>query len=203
MCKVTRVWNGDIKPAEMIPSDKVTEWYDAAIGGLESEVAAWLSLVYTAANEKKLTVGGTVLITVVNSSDFGAVSDVLLNKIQTELDPVQNAGEGLGLAPIGHLVTVQSAKPISVQIKTTLTFDDGYTWSNVKIAAEEAVSTYLMEIRKEWADNTSTIVRVSQIETRILGVKGVLDIADTQINGDAGNLIMSAYEIPVLGGVSV
>ena len=200
--KVTRVWNGDIRPADMIPSTKVTSWYNSVISGLDAEVATWLSAVYMASFEKKLTVGGTVLITVVNSLDFGEASTVLLNKIQEELDPVENAGEGYGLAPIGHVVSVKSAEPVQSYITTTVTFDEGYNWSNTKTEIEEAVGAYLLELRKAWADNTSTIVRVSQIETRILSVKGVLDVANTKINGSTSNLTLTKYQIPVLGGVS-
>jgi uncharacterized phage protein gp47/JayE len=186
----------------MIPSTKVTSWYNSVISGLDAEVATWLSAVYMASFEKKLTVGGTVLITVVNSLDFGEASTVLLNKIQEELDPVENAGEGYGLAPIGHVVSVKSAEPVQSYITTTVTFDEGYNWSNTKTEIEEAVGAYLLELRKAWADNTSTIVRVSQIETRILSVKGVLDVANTKINGSTSNLTLTKYQIPVLGGVS-
>lgn len=200
--KVTRVWNGDIRPAEMIPSTKVTTWFNSVVGGLDAEVAAWLSAVYMASYEKKLTVGGTVLITVVNSLDFGKATDVLLNKIQTELDPVENAGEGVGLAPIGHVVSVKSADPVQVYIKTTVVFNEGYSWSNTKTLIQEAVDSYLLELRKEWADSSNIVVRVSQVETRILGVKGVLDVTNTKINDSENNLALTKYQIPVLGGVS-
>lgn len=200
--KVTRVWNGDIRPAEMIPSTKVTTWFNSVVGGLDAEVAAWLSAVYMASYEKKLTVGGTVLITVVNSLDFGKATDVLLNKIQTELDPVENAGEGVGLAPIGHVVSVKSADPVQVYIKTTVAFNEGYSWSNTKTLIQEAVDSYLLELRKEWADSSNIVVRVSQVETRILGVKGVLDVTNTKINDSENNLALTKYQIPVLGGVS-
>lgn len=200
--KVTQVWNGDIRPAEMIPGDKVTSWYDSVVSELDAEVATWLSTVYLAAIEKKLTVGGTVLVTVVNSLDFGEVSSVLLNKIQTELDPEQNAGEGYGLAPIGHVVNVKSAEPVQMEIKTTITFGEGYGWSNMNLQIQEAVESYLLELRKEWADSVNLVVRISQVETRILGVKGVIDVGDTTINGLEGNLTLTEYQIPVLGGVS-
>lgn len=200
--KVTRVWNGDIRPADMIPSEKVTSWYKSTIDGLDLEVAKWLSSVYIAAYEKKLTVGGTILITVVNSLDFGKASDTLIKQIQETLDPVENAGEGYGLAPIGHVVNVKSAEPVQLYITTTLTFDESYNWLNTKTAIEEAVEAYLLELRKAWADNTSTVVRISQIETRILSVKGVLDVANTKINGSTSNLTLTKYQIPVLGGVS-
>lgn len=100
------------------------------------------------------------------------------------------------------MVNVKSAEPVQSYITTTVTFDEGYNWSNTKTEIEEAVGAYLLELRKAWADNTSTIVRVSQIETRILSVKGVLDVANTKINGSTSNLTLTKYQIPVLGGVS-
>lgn len=200
--KITRVWNGDILPADMIPSANVTAWYNSVIGGLEADVATWLSTVYMASFEKKLTVGGTVLLTIVNSLDYGAATNVLLDSVQTIIDPVQNAGEGYGLAPIGHVVNVKSAEAVNLYITATITFDEGYSWSNTKTAIQEAVDAYLLELRRSWADSNYTVVRISQIETRILTVKGIIDIANTKINGSTNNLTLTKYQIPVMGGVS-
>lgn len=200
--KVTRNWNSDIRPAELIPAEKVTTWYKSVISTLDADVALWLSKVYMAAVEKKLTVGGTVLITIVDSDDYGEATSTLVNAVQEELDPELYAGEGSGLAPIGHVVTVKSAAPVTVQVKITLTFDEGYNWSNLGNSITTAVDSYLLELRKGWADSSYTVVRISQIESRILAIKGVTDIADTKINGSANNLTLGADEIPVIGGVS-
>ena len=100
------------------------------------------------------------------------------------------------------MVSVKSAETVKINIKTTVIFDDGYNWSNTKTMIEEAVDAYLLELRKTWADSTNIIVRVSQIETRILSVKGVLDVGDTKINDGISNVMLSKYQIPVLGGVS-
>ena len=200
--KVTRVWNGDIRPAEMIPGIKVQTWYNSIKDTLDTEVKAWLETVYEAAKEKKLTIGGTVLVTVVNSLDYGEASSVLLESIQTELDPVQNAGEGYGLAPIGHVVSVKSAETVAVYVTTTVTFEEGSNWTNTKTAIEEVIKAYLLELRQEWAESSYLIVRVSQLETRILGVKGVIDITNTKINGSAENLSLGEYQVPTFGGVS-
>ena len=43
------------------------------------------------------------------------------------------------------------------------------------------------------------VVRVSQIETRILSVNGVIDISDTLLNEKNANLILSDNEIPKRG----
>lgn len=200
--KVTRVWNGDIRPADMIPSAAVTSWYNSVIDTLDEEVAVWLSAVYMAALGKKLTVGGTVLITIIDSDDYGEASSTLIDTVQETLDPLLTAGEGYGLAPIGHVVNVESADAVGIYVTTTVTFDEGYSWSNLKTSIQEAVDAYLLELRQAWADSTTTIVRISQIESRILAVDGVADIANTKLNGSASNLTLGTYEIPVIGGVS-
>ena len=199
--KVTRVWNTDISPAEMIPKESVERWYDSTKETLSGEVRDWLNSVFRAAKEKKLTTGGTVLLTIINS-EFGAASETLVQKVQTAMDPEVNAGEGYGLAPMGHVVKVESAKERKVTVKASLIFEPGYGWNNLQGLLEEAVSDYLLELRKEWADASYLVVRISQIDTRLLNVQGVLDVQNTSINGVMSNLSLEKYEIQVLGGVS-
>lgn len=198
--KVTRVWNGDINPASMIPTDAVTTWYNGL--SVTGEVKAWIDAVYAAALAKKLTVGGTVLITIIDSDDYGVASSTLVQTVQNAIDPESDAGEGEGLAPIGHVVTVQSASGVTINVTTDITFEQGYSWSNLGTAITKAVSDYLLELRTYWANGSNTVVRIAQIESRILAITGVADIADTEINGEASNLTLGEYEIPVMGGVS-
>ena len=203
--KLERVWNSDIKPADMIPNENVQAWYDEQTS-LPEDVASWLNLVFTAAKEKKLVTGGTVLITITNSDDYGEASTAtggLVDTVQTALDPEENAGEGYGLAPIGHVVTVQSAKGVTVTIKTNISFNTGYSWSTMKEKVEEAVSNYLLTLRKAWGSNDYTVVRIAQLESAILALDGVVDIDGTKINGNASNLQLTKYQIPIFGGVSV
>ena len=198
--KVTRIWNKDISPADMLPSENVQNWYEGIKDTVSGEVKNWLDSMYHAAKEKKLTTGGTVLLTIINS-EFGVASDALAQTVQETIDPEQNAGEGYGVAPIGHVVTVRSAEAVQISVQTTLTFDEGYGWGNLQNAIETAVSNYLLELRKEWAESSNLIIRLSQIDTRLLGVQGVVDVQDTLINGLKSNITLGEYEIPVLGGV--
>ncbi len=199
--KVTRVWNTDISPADMIPKESVETWYNGIKGTLEGDVKFWLDSVFYAGKQKKLTTGGTVLLTIINS-EFGPASDALVQAVQTAIDPEDNAGEGYGFAPIGHVVKVESAAAKAIHIKANLTFEPGYGWDNLQSSIEESVSAYLLELRKSWADSTYLIVRVSQIDNRILGIPGIIDVQNTSVNGSENNLSLGKYEIPVLGGVS-
>lgn len=199
--KVTRVWNSDLNPNEMIPSESVKSWYESIKGTLSGEPAEWLDTVFNAAANKKLTTGGTVLLTILNS-DFGVASDTLIKTVQQTIDPDEYAGEGYGVAPIGHIVKVKSAEKIEVTVKTNITFDAGYGWSNLQSPIDEAISNYLLELRKSWADNPYLVVRISQIETRLLNIKGIVDIANTKLNGASENLTLGKYEVPMYKGAS-
>ena len=199
--KVTRNWNGNIRPSDIVPTAKVKTWYEGILGTMDQEVALWLSNVYMAAAEKKLTTGGTVLLTILNS-DYGIASNTLIQTVQNTIDPAENAGEGYGLAPIGHVVSVKSAKEVSIDITTNIIFDSGYDWSDLQGYLDNAMEGYLLELRKSWADSVNLIIRISQIEKRILTIDGVLDVENTQINHSSDNLTLGEYEIPVFGGVS-
>ena len=196
--KVTRAWNSDIAPASLIPSVAVTAWYEAAAPELPEEVKGWLDNVYNAAAQKKLTVGGAVLLTIIDS-EYGAAGDTLIKAVQEAIDPPGYEGEGYGLAPIGHVVTVRSAETVNVDIRTNISFAEGYSRFNMQESIEAAIGEYLAELRRSWDKENSIFVRISQIETRLLALDGIIDIQDTEINGRAENLVLGMYEIPILG----
>ena len=147
---------------------------------------------------------GTVKLTILDAA-FNRASTTLIATVQNEIDPYQD-GKGLGVAPIGHIVTVDTADEMTVNVSTVIEFDVGYAWGNLQTAIEENISAYLLELRQGWGKteniNNPTIVRVSQIETRLLTIPGIIDVSGTKINGTAGNLTVTGNAIPVLGAVT-
>jgi uncharacterized phage protein gp47/JayE len=200
--KVHPVWNESIAPSSLIPDDDVTAWYEASVGALSAPVAAWLTAVYTAAKDKLLTVGGTVKL-VIMASNNAAPSSALLEEVQTAVDPVQNAGEGLGLAPIGHVVNVTGVEEEPVNITLNLTYASGWSWEAVRSYVEAVIDSYFDELASAWSGSDYLTVRISQIESRILSECSamVTDIGGTQINGKEANLVLGADSIPVRGAI--
>lgn len=144
--------------------------------------------------------GGTVKLTILNS-DYNRASQTLIDDVQTIIDPSRLA-DGLGVAPIGHVVTVDTATNVTVNIALDVTFDDGYSFQMLETTITNVIEEYLYELRKNWAAEPYSIVRTAQLDTRILQIEGIIDIANTRINGRNKNLELGPYEIPIIGGVT-
>jgi len=139
--------------------------------------------------------GGTVLVTIIGS-DWVAPSQPFVDYINNALDPLP--GQGEGVAPIGHVVTVLGVVPVVITIAVSVTYQTGYSWDDVADAATDVIDAYFEQLAKTWADMSPLVVRISQIESRLLDVPGVVDIQNATINGSGFNLVLSD-EIPVLG----
>ncbi|MNW45602.1 Baseplate J-like protein [compost metagenome] len=146
--------------------------------------------------------GGTVKCTLI-ASDFSTPSPTLITEVQTAIDPLVNSGLGIGLAPIGHEVTITGAQAVTINVSATLTLDTGVTLGQVQGDVEDAIRVYLLSLRQGWANESTLIVRTAQIESKILTVSGVLDVANTQLNGSAANVTLTNEQIPTLGTVTL
>ena len=145
--------------------------------------------------------GGTVLLTILDS-EFYPASSTLIQNVQTAIDPRGDAS-GVGIAPIGHVVTVRTADTVAVNVSSQYIFSDGFSFTTAKPKIEQIIKNYLLEVRSDWAKNDYSVVRTLQVEARLLnGVDGLLDVVKTKLNGKQENLMLGTYEIPVLGVVS-
>lgn len=150
--------------------------------------------------------GGTVKLTIIDS-DYNLASSSLIEKVQELIDPTKD-GRGLGIAPIGHIVTVDTGTNVAVNITTSITFEKNYNWELLKDEIEKDLKEYVEQLRLEWAPkykpvSNNIVVRTARIEARILAIKGVLDISDTKINNSRNNLYLTDFQLPLWGGITV
>ncbi len=202
--KIYRVWNSDISPSEFIPSNAVINWMSNGMDGItNTAVKQWISALYAAAKEHKLTVGGCVRL-VIAANGNTVPTQALIDKVQNALDPIQYTGEGMGLAPIGHVVKVEGVSSEIININTELTLLSEFTVDDVKPHIENVVDGYFNELAERWSQNESIIVRISQLESRILQECSsmIVDIANTKLNGENLNITLGADSIPVRGQIN-
>lgn len=172
--------------------------YEAKIKGINGVGGVKCYRATNAAGEK---VGGHVKCVVI-TSDYSRPSDMLINNIQTVIDPEVNHAEGLGLAPIGHEVTITAVRTVLVDVAITIYYESGYRYEMIKSHIEKAVEEYLLELRRSWErSREGLVVRRSHVESAILEVQGVLDVMDTHLNGAETNIHLGADEIPIRGEI--
>lgn len=144
--------------------------------------------------------GGTVKL-VILTSEHKAPTETLVNAVQEAIDPVNGQGKGIGLAPIGHVVTVVGAGETPINITCTFEYVDTYNWESVKENVQKALDDYFVSLCKNWETDT-VIVRINQINTVLMNVQGILDVTGTTINGSTGNLAIDTACIPVRGTIN-
>ena len=131
--------------------------------------------------------GGTVKIVLVDS-EWSVPSSELVEEVQEAIDPVGTQGTGV--------------TGTTIDVSFTLTFSGSASWTTTQEAVKAAIQSYFDDLTRTWADSENLIVRVSQIETKVLNVDGIIDITGTTINQGTANISLDADEIPVLGAVT-
>lgn len=151
--------------------------------------------------------GGTVKLIITDSKN-NFPTEELIKKVQEQIDPVPFKQKGLGIAPIGHLVTVVGAKKkeISLNLKLMLSRPKAEVEADIRKTIED----YLEAQRKNWAeivrDNNKIYVendiRLTKLMSLVLAIPGVVDYEDISFKDSLEKiLILKDEEIPYLGQI--
>lgn len=158
--------------------------------------------------------GGTVNCSIVGP-DYNAVSTEFISQVQQTIDP-DPQGSGIGLAPIGHQVTITTPQTIDINVEAKVVIDHRYTLSQLEDSIKAAIGDYLLQLRTLWGVSDelgrySLSVYVSRINNAILTVPGVANVSNIKINGSTDDLSLTlksdmsnlkyGIELPVLGTV--
>lgn len=158
--------------------------------------------------------GGTVKLSIIDT-DYNSCSSEFCQTILEKFDPENSGGEtglGLGIAPIGHKVTVSTPLPRTINVSGKITLLPGYKLETLLPQIKLALEEYLLSLRQAWENsddenNYSVTVYLGRINFAILNVKGVSSAYELQLNGTDTDIRLtetsSLQEIPVLGTVSL
>lgn len=135
--------------------------------------------------------GGTVLILFLNP-DYTPPSHTFVEEVQDLIDPIQSHGEGLGLAPIGHSVTVQAPPIYSLTISMDLEFasDLPVSIDDIMEKVRTRIVDYIKALGKDWEYASSITVYVVKIMALILDIDGVADVHNFLLNGGTSNIVI-------------
>lgn len=135
------------------------------------------------------------------NSQYQIPTNELVADVQEKIDPIGQQGEGEGEAAIFHIVDIYPCTKETVKIEAEITIDTGYTWEDMKAAAQEKIDAYFLELAKGWDKEQYITVRILRVNAAIAGVEGVIDVQNTALNGAKENLLLDPNTIPVRGDI--
>jgi uncharacterized phage protein gp47/JayE len=158
--------------------------------------------------------GGTVKLSIIDT-DYNSCSSEFCQTILEKFDPENSGGEtglGLGIAPIGHKVSVSTPLPRTINVSGKITLLPGYKLETLMPDIKATLENYLLSLREAWENsddenNYSVTVYLGRINFAILNVKGVSSAYELKLNETDTDIKLtetsSLQEIPVLGTVSL
>lgn len=156
--------------------------------------------------------GGTVKAVILNNQ-FLSPSQTLIDEVKLAVDPSDSTGNGYGIAPIGHTVTIAAPTLRTINVAVTIETTSTITIEDVRQKIEQAIADYFSSVRQTWgnigSDNrtyTVTLYR-SQIIVSLLKIDGVTNAANVTFDGADTDLTLitnaTTEELPMLGTVTV
>ncbi len=132
---------------------------------------------------------GSVLLSVVNDN-FEPIIQLLIDELKEALDPTDNEGMGVGIAPIGHTVTVTTPIKQYVDISLHVDVENQVTVEDIASDIEAKIEEYFVSERKRFAQDTNLAIYRARIIDKVLEVPEVLNVTDVLLDDEDADVVM-------------
>ncbi|WP_413627678.1 baseplate J/gp47 family protein [Fructilactobacillus vespulae] len=156
--------------------------------------------------------GGTVKLVIVDNN-FNIPSIKLVKDTQEVIDPTDNQGNGYGIAPIGHKVTVDGPTARTLDFSLSIDLDDGLSSSDLNPQITKAINDFIDSLKRtKWNElrnerSYQMIIYRSQLISALLKIEGILNVSKIKINNQEKDIKLTfdnkLQELPVVGSVVV
>ena len=158
--------------------------------------------------------GGTVKVSIIDS-ELLPVTEDFISYVQKLIDPdsmPDGTGTGLGIAPIGHQVTVVTATEVSINVDANVRISPQYDIGQLRPLILQNINAYLTTQRAKWGEGSDlnlyyVEVYLAYLISAIVSVPGVINVTELKINGVAADLILEessdVQELPIMGQVNL
>lgn len=121
---------------------------------------------------------------IILGADGKGPSAALIKSVKENLDPAAKSGQGEGIAPIGHFVTVMGASVDNKYINIYADFESNADHNYINNITQNILEEYFDELNREWENTENGIeLHSAQIIVKLLGVKGIKNIRSVDIDG--------------------
>lgn len=138
--------------------------------------------------------GGTVGV-IITDSEGNPASAELRNEVKEILDPEEYTGQGEGLAPIGHKVTVSTVAVSNVEVYFyNVELEAGVSTADIQTEIDQILKSYAAEINANWEERATIKVYATQVLARCLDIAGIINIESADLDGDS-YIVLSESEM--------
>ena len=125
---------------------------------------------------------GSVLLSIVDPL-YNPITDEFANNIKEQIDPESETGQGIGIAPIGHYVTittpVKKMVKINLNIETEIDSELGEIYEQI----QTIINNYFLDVRKSFGQNKRlAIYRAKIIELILKEIPEILNVTNVLLN---------------------
>ena len=151
---------------------------------------------------------GSVLLSIVDPI-FNPITDEFAKNLKEQIDPDEDTGQGVGIAPIGHYVTITTPAKKYVNISMSVELMNTATLETIKEDIERKISEYFETVRKSFGQNVNLTIYRARIIEKVLELKEVLNVKDVALNGNFTDVtfidegLIGYQYLPYMGEVTI
>lgn len=151
---------------------------------------------------------GSVLLSIVDPI-FNPITDEFAKNLKEQIDPDEDTGQGVGIAPIGHYVTITTPVKKYVNVSMSVELMNTVTLETIKEDIERKISEYFETVRKSFGQNVNLTIYRARIIEKVLELKEVLNVKDVALNGNFTDVtfidegLIGYQYLPYMGEVTI
>lgn len=151
---------------------------------------------------------GSVLLSIVDPI-FNPITDEFAKNLKEQIDPDEDTGRGVGIAPIGHYVTITTPAKKYVNVSMSVELMNTVTLETIKEDIERKISEYFETVRKSFGQNVNLTIYRARIIEKVLELKEVLNVKDVALNGNFTDVtfidegLIGYQYLPYMGEVTI
>lgn len=152
---------------------------------------------------------GSVLLSVVDPT-YKPISQEFAQNLKEQIDPDESSGQGIGIAPIGHFVTITTPVEMTVDVEMTLEISIDAEIGEVHQQVEEVIESYFDSVRHQFSQDVRLAIYRSSINQLIRqNIPEIINVTDILLNNMDADIVytdegqIGMQYLPKLGEVTL
>lgn len=152
---------------------------------------------------------GSVLLSIVDPL-YNPITDEFARNLKEQIDPEDSTGEGIGIAPIGHYVTITTPVKRYIDVSLNIKFVKTETIETIQERVEEKIEEYFNSVRLTFNQDVNLTIYRARIIEKVLELEDIIfNVTDVKLNNEMIDItyidegLIGKQYLPYLGSVTI